>query len=429
MDLRKIQASLLMTIVVIFCVPLAFGSRKAEQSKVRIDDFIEYWAGGKLTIEGANPYDPEEMLRVERLVDSSMPLTIMMWNPPWTMSLVMPFSLLDYRTASILWLLMHMFIVMASGGWLWHYYGGKTETACLVALGALLFPPGLIALGNGQITPLMLGGVCAFLFMVGRGRYVPAGLAASVTFIKPHLSYLIWGAILLWSIHRKQWRVIIGAIFGAAGLMAAPLLLNPHICQQYLAAMVNYPPDYYLSPTIGTLARLVLGWEKWWPQFAPNLIGIAWLVWYWLPRRHDWNWKDHLPVVLSISLLTSAFGWLFDLVLFLIPFVQTSVSPGRRKRPGLAAIAWGAMLSACALTLILWPTSVLIGLPRNIRSAETALSSALSRPNQFWQIVVAPLFLLGFFVAWRRNADIGPIASASIGSMPSKTNNGTKSAS
>jgi hypothetical protein len=412
-----------MTIVAMFCVAVAFGSQAGEKAPPRIDDFIEYWASGRLTLEGSNPYDPKEMLRVERLVDSSMPLTIMMWNPPWTMSLVMPFSLLDYRTASILWLLMHMFIVMASGGWLWHYYGGKTETACLVGLGALLFPPGLIALGNGQITPFALGGFCAFLFMQERGRYIPAGVAASLTLIKPHLVYIVWGAILLWSIQRKQWGIVIGAVLGTAGLMVAPLLLNPHICHQYLAAVMNYPPDYYLSPTLGSLLRLVIGWEKWWPQFFPNLIGIAWLTWYWIPRRHGWKWKNDLPVILTVSMLTSAFGWLFDLVLFLIPFIQTSISPARWKRPGSAVIAWGAMLSACALTLILWPTSVLIGLPRNIQSAETALSSALSRPNQFWQIVVAPLFLLGFFLAWRRNGDVDRIASASIGSMPSKANN------
>ena len=417
---------LIVAIAIIICIQPAFGSRAMQSSQSRIDDFIEYWAGGKLTIEGSNPYDPKEILRVERLIDASIPVTIMMWNPPWTMSLVMPFSLLDYRTASTLWLLIHMLIVMASAGWLWHYYGGRTSTAPLVALAAPLFPPALIALGNGQITPLALGGLCTFLLMEKQKRYIPAGIVASLTLIKPHLVYLAWGAIFLWSIHKRQWGIIIGAVLGVAGLLTAPLILNPRICQQYLAAMFNYPPDYYISPTLGTLARLVLGWQMWWPQFLPNVIGIVWLVWYWRSRRHEWNWKDHLPVILTVSVLTSAFGWLFDLVLFLIPIIQVSISLIRKRPPMFAIAAWSILLSASVLSLAIWLTCIiLIQLPRVTQSAETALSSALSRPNQFWQIVVAPLFLLGFIVAWRGNAGKD---HAPVGLMPSKTNDGNKAA-
>lgn len=331
-----------------------------------------------------------------------MRVTIMMWNPPWTISLVMPFSLLEYSKARTLWALMQMALIMVSAGWLWHFYGGRASTASLAALAALLFPASLIALGIGQISPIVLCGLCGFLYFERRGQYFLAGIAASITLVKPHLVYLIWAAIFLGCIHRRQWGVLAGALIAIASLMAAPLLLNPGICAQYFAAMRTYPPDYYLSPTLGTLARFVLGWERWWPQFLPNLIGIAWLVWYWVPRRHNWKWKDHLPVILVASVITSAFGWLFDQVVFLIPAIQLLARPVRKGRPSLATAAKMIMVLACMLSIILWPlSSGPIEQPRNKQLAHTAMSRALGTPNQFWHIVVAPIFLLGFLIGWK----------------------------
>lgn len=327
-----------------------------------------------------------------------------MWNPPWTISLTLPFSFLDYNTARIVWAYIQTAIVAASSGWLWHYYGGQPATAHVVAFLALFFPPALIALGNGQITPLALGSICVFLKMEQRRYHILSGAALSITLVKPHLSYLLWAAIWMSSIYHKRWRIILGSILGTACILFWPLLWNPCIYKQYVFAMFTYPPDYYLGPNLGTLVRLLVGWNKWALQFLPTFFGIIWLALYWLPRRKRWIWENHLPLILSISVLTAAFGWLFALVLFIIPFIHTSIILLHRKSQSCLLIGtWIIMLSACALSFLLWFISPLIMIPSRLSSTQEALLMAMGSPNQFWQIVIAPLFLLGFFLGWRQN--------------------------
>ena len=398
----NMRIALTVAMVTVFAMQLnaCYGAGNERPSSV--DDFVEYWAAGRLTIDGANPYDPRKVKAVEQLVDPSLPVTIMMWNPPWSISLVLPLSLLDYRTARTIWALIQMAMLMGSAGWLWRYYGGKTSTAWLVGVASLLFPAALISLSIGQISPVVLFGLCALLYFEGKGRDMPAGFLAAMTLVKPHLVYLIWAAILLWSIHRKRWALLGGAILGTASLLVAPLLLDPGIIRQYFTAMREYPPDYYLTPTAGTLARLVLGWDQLWPQLLSNLIGAAWLVWYWWPRRHDWKWKDHLPVILVVSVLTAAFGWLFDQVVFLIPAIQLSTQVIRQWRTRAAKAAIMLLVFACVLSIVSWLLCIhLIQHPRNARLAGTAMAQALSERNQFWQIAILPVYLTAFHIGWK----------------------------
>lgn len=408
MKSKKARTALVFSISMLVVMLLTSAYRANDKSTPWVDDFIEYWAAGRLTIDGSNPYDPGRIMATERLVNPSMPVTVMMWNPPWTISLILPFSLMDYRTARTIWALLQMMLVMTSAGWLWYFYRGQTQTAYLAALAALLFPASLVALGNGQISPLVLWSLCAFLCLEERGRDLLAGVAASISLIKPHLVFLIWASILLWSVHQRRWRILLGASLAIAILMIAPAVLDPDIARQYVNAMREYPPDYYLSPTAGTLARLLMGWDKWWPQFLPTLVGAAWLVWYWWPRRYSWNWKNHLPAVLAASLLSSAFGWLFDQVIFLIPVIQLSTRLVGQRRTGLAKVAWKMLILACVLSIILWPSCIrLIQHPRNSQFADAAVTKALGQPNQFWQIILAPLFSLSFFLGSKCSPHIG----------------------
>src|SRR2546425_7820696 len=59
------------------------------------DDFVEYWAAGRLNASGENPYDPDRLVPLERETGRDVDEAGMMWNPPWTLTLAMPFGLLD----------------------------------------------------------------------------------------------------------------------------------------------------------------------------------------------------------------------------------------------------------------------------------------------------------------------------------------------
>ena len=68
------------------------------------DDYVEYWAAGRLNLHGQNPYSPELLLPLERGAGRDTDEAIMMWNPPWTLSVAMPLGALPARLGQFVWL-------------------------------------------------------------------------------------------------------------------------------------------------------------------------------------------------------------------------------------------------------------------------------------------------------------------------------------
>ncbi|MGH7171157.1 MAG: hypothetical protein ACRELF_17775, partial [Gemmataceae bacterium] len=89
-------------------------------------DFVEYWAAGRLNVHGENPYDPVQVEQLERSVGRDRE-GILMWNPPWTLALVMPLGLLDCRVAHLLWLCLHLVVLVWCSDALWRLYDGDVE--------------------------------------------------------------------------------------------------------------------------------------------------------------------------------------------------------------------------------------------------------------------------------------------------------------
>src|SRR5262245_10162021 len=67
-------------------------------------DFAAFWVAGHLSAEGHNPYSGAEVRAAQRALgwDGT---AVVMWNPPWALSLVMPLGLADFRLAYGLWVL------------------------------------------------------------------------------------------------------------------------------------------------------------------------------------------------------------------------------------------------------------------------------------------------------------------------------------
>ncbi|MGC8782408.1 MAG: hypothetical protein ACP5UQ_16220, partial [Anaerolineae bacterium] len=87
------------------------------------DDYVEYWAAGRLNLTGGNPYSADQLLPLERAAGRTAEV-LMMWNPPYTLALVMPLALADYPTGRLLWLLLNIAAVMIAASWWWRLSGG-----------------------------------------------------------------------------------------------------------------------------------------------------------------------------------------------------------------------------------------------------------------------------------------------------------------
>ena len=275
---------------------------------------------------------------------------ILMWNPPWTLPLVLPFGLLSVRAAHLLWLILQLGVLVFCADRLWRLYGGDRDQCWIAWLLGLAFLPSLFALTAGQITPLLLLGAVGFLTFMERKRETLAGVAAVLIAIKPHLAYLFWLALLLWSIRERRWRTLAGGIVAGLFLTAIPLLFNGQVLQQYWHTFTQTPPAQYRSPTIGTVLRLALGEGQFRLQFLAMIPGLVWFVPYWWRQRRDWKWKEQLPLLLTVSMLTTAYGgWPFDLVLLLLPVLHATAIVTRRGWNAVSMLALGMFVAINAI--------------------------------------------------------------------------------
>ncbi len=362
-------------------------------ARLQMYDFVEYWAAGKLIALHENPYDGDRMHELEREAGRTEMDGILMWNPPWTLPFVLPFGVLPVRGAHLLWLAFQGVVLGFCADRLWLLYGGDRERRWLGWLLVLTFLPTVFALSAGQITPLLLLGAVGFLFFMDRKCETLAGVAAVLIAVKPHLAYLFWVALLFWSIRERRWRTLAGGIVAGLVLTAIPLLFNPQVLQQYWHTFTQKPPAQYRSPTIGTLLRMTFGEEQFRLQFLAMIPGLLWFVPYWWTQRRDWNWKEQLPLLLTVSVLTTAYGgWPFDLVLLLLPVMYAATTVARHGWNAVSVLALGLFV---ALNVI----------------AVTQLALQIS---YFWFIWITPAVLSAYLLVRWAAARFTPAERAAV---------------
>jgi hypothetical protein len=362
-------------------------------ARLQMYDFVEYWAAGRLSASGENPYDPARIHDLEREAGRTED-GILMWNPPWTLPLVLPFGLLPVRVAHLLWLPLQLAVLGFCADRLWLLYGGDRERRWVAWLIGLAFLPTLFAVVAGQITPLLLLGAVGFLAFTERKQEALAGAAATLLAIKPHLAYLFWIALLLWSVRERRWRTLAGGVCAGLALTAIPLALNPHVVQQYWHTFTQTPPAQYRSPTLGTVLRLAFGEQHFRLQFLAMVPGLLWFVPYWWLHRRDRNWKEQLPLLLAVSVLTTAYGgWPFDLVLLLLPVLHAATTAAKR--------GWNAS------------TFLAVGLFAAINAI--AVAQLALEVEYFWFIWITPAVLASYLAVRWAAARLTPTETVAAG--------------
>jgi hypothetical protein len=278
-----------------------------------------------LNVSGNNPYDPAQLLPLQKSVGWSLEKADMIWMPPWSLALFMPFGALTYPVGRVMWLLLSLAVVLFCCDRIWRSYGGLASQRWLAPLVGLTFVPTILALRMGQISPLILFGIVGFLHFERRQKWFWAGASTALVAIKPQLLFLFWIALLLWSVERRRWLVIFGASFACLAAAAIPFAVNPAVMGQYTAALVSYPPDYWATPTLGALLRLLFGAGQFWLQFVPPAVGTAWFLLYWRRHHATWDWSEQMPWLLLASMVATAHGWEYDQVVLLLVVLPVAV--------------------------------------------------------------------------------------------------------
>jgi hypothetical protein len=366
--LWAVRVVLVLTLAVLIYLPNRITATWFSQP---IDDYVQYWASGRLNATGGNPYSPQELLALEKAIGLAEAVQeaaglradepIMMWNPPWTLSVTMPFALLDFPASRTLWFVAEFLIIVTCADWLWCIYEGPRRLRWLAWLLAITFYPTLVVILQGQISPFVLLGMVGFLYFQQQAMALAAGALAALGGVKPHLVYLFWVALILTGLDRCGRRRVLGCT--TAGLLATalPLACNPAVLQQYWTAIhtLQTPAGAY-SPTLGSLLRLSFGENLTWLHVLGPVAGLGWVLWYWIRHRKAWAWDEQLPLLLIVSLLTSYYGgWTVDRVVLLIPVIHAAVLTVRSGKLVPAVIALSCFIAVTA------PAPILLSMRRN----------------------------------------------------------------
>jgi hypothetical protein len=338
---RLVPRKLIWVLAAILLLVFILITINSQTKVINFGDSVQYWAAGRLALSGKNSYSAELVQELRNLVNSRPELPgevpSMMLYPPWTLTLLLPFGIPSYQISRLLWFIFHILILFFCSNFIWRMYGGPKEKFWLVGVITFLFPPIIILLLMGHITSLHLLGLLGFLYFTDKpttSKWTDffAGVSAALVTIKPQLLFLFILAIIFWVVDNKRWWILIGiGLFIIIGTII-PLLFNPLVVSHYWNAMIDYPVGAWASPTIGMLLRLRFGIDNEWLQILPTLLGLAWLVIYWLHHKNTWDWKEQAPILILASIVTAAYMWTYDMVLLLLPVLHVAIISIRTGR-------------------------------------------------------------------------------------------------
>jgi hypothetical protein len=292
-----------------------------------VNDFIEYWSTSRITISGGNPYSTNDLFMAQKEGGLEIDKPTIMYNPPWLIPILIPFGYFNRSSGQLIWLFFQTAVLMFCSNRLWKLYNGKINHQWISWIITFTYGAAIAAVVlQGQISPLLLLGLVGFLIYIDKAnKEWLAGLFAVFITIKPQVTYLFFIALLFWVISYKKWSVIISFIFGITILSAIAFLWDHQIFYQYIQCILNNTPAGWATPTIGTYLRLLFNPTEFLISFVSLALGTVWLVYYWIRKRYSWQWKKEIPIIVFISVITSAYIWTYDMVVLLIPVIMALI--------------------------------------------------------------------------------------------------------
>jgi hypothetical protein len=270
-----------------------------------------------------------------------------MIDPPLIAWLVIPLAILPFPVAFGIWITASS-VALGWAAWLC----GAGWRGVLSSFALL---PVFVALGSGQVAPLLLLVVVWSVRLADGGRWVAAGALLAMLSIKPQMGILLPIVLVV----SGRWRIVVSAA-GAGAVIAALTLASLGLSgmHSWLVALSSSGSDPYfqrwsLIPFVGTIG--------WYPAvvLVALLVGIG-------ARR----WRHDLMLVMGLgltgSLLINHYLTPQDLVMLLLP-VWALVRLGPR----------GALLGGVLWTgvwLCLWVPPVTV-------AAEALVVVALALPQ------------------------------------------------
>lgn len=280
------------------------------RTRINVTDFPAFYVAGRLLWSGGDPYSRSAQCELQARIRSDL----CMPNPhaPVLLPLFAIVSTEDFRASYVRWSVILVLVLSVCALVAYKLSGSVFGAVCMV-----LFQPIFISVTQGNVTPFILLGVLLWVWLLHLHKDFWAGLALSLTVIKPQLALAL--AIPMVFVRPKAfWGFCVGG--GTFALMGLALVgvegyrsLLETITVMMRGQEEATDPAKMFSIT-GLLTRAGLGRLWAWPIYAAVIVVISWL---WRKRL---NLHTHM---LGIVLAVFASPHLFthDLSLLAIPLL------------------------------------------------------------------------------------------------------------
>jgi hypothetical protein len=175
------------------------------------------------TCETARVYGPSGTSYASHGIDPA-PL------PAYDLALFAPFTYLPYRVAAVLW----TGLLVAATLWGAALLTRLTSIPFWLVLAAFAYTNGIACFAYGQVEPLLILALAGAATLLRTGRPALAGLAASATWLEPHVGLAVVLALLIWRSAARAPILVAGATLAVLGLA----FCGPAINLEYFRAVL-----------------------------------------------------------------------------------------------------------------------------------------------------------------------------------------------
>ncbi len=267
---RRVSISqyMVVSLVVLIAVGLGFLSTMLMKQLPFEDHFVIPWAAGRVwLLEGADPYSERvTQLASQTLADTvyqaQLPDKTVLTEPVLNLIFIIPFSLIPYEISRAIWVVVLMVCLGLIVYFSLKLSGWKIST--LEYLGIILLIaawfPGIQTAMMGQVSPIVILLLLVGIYAILKEQDTLAGFLLALTFGSWQISALVLLLLVVWSITRRRWQILIAFFAGLAFLWVITLILLPSWPLDWLGVMIkNYSGFSWIHTPLIYLAKQLPG--------------------------------------------------------------------------------------------------------------------------------------------------------------------------
>jgi hypothetical protein len=349
---------LIVLALLLFLVGLHYQSFKSTAGM----DFEHYYVGAKMVAagQGSQLHDANAQFQWQAKILNGVSTP---FNYPAPMALLYwPVTLSSMNGGYLIWSFMSTLMFVASVLLLNRAFGFVRDPWFLVLICAAYLPV-QATLATGQCDAFLLLSYSVSLVLLKEGKNGASGLALSLALLKFHL-VLPFALVMLF---RRQWRFLLGFASGGVALLAVWLWISgPGLFTQYpqLVMGIKDLPRGRFEPALmanfrGVFDAITRHEAPLWLIAVVALVGLAYVANRWSDVETGFS------AAMTMMILTSYHGYVYDLILLLIPLMVATKAAKALRTPFclvLGSLAIPIIPYLLVRTKMVWLLTIPVGI-------------------------------------------------------------------